>query len=391
MTLDCLSASSMRALVAFTLLTPSGLWAQTAPAQPPRDSVIAIAKPTRPLPPEAQSAGVTRFSFIAYGDTRGRRDGQAEQYEHSLVVDEMLRAITRLEKGPDPVKFVLQSGDAVVNGRDPRQWNVSFVSLINRITTAGGVPYYLAPGNHDVTAAGDLENPARKEGLTNYLRAVGGLIPTDGALRRLSGYPTYAFGYGNTFVIAFDSNIAEDSTQFAWVQQQLEGLDRKRYTNVVVFSHHPAFSSGPHGGSTVERPTLAVRTRYMPLFRKHKVRLLLTGHEHFFEHWVERYRDATGALQRMDHVVSGGGGAPLYSYQGEPDTRPYIRDAGADSVRLTHLVKPGMQPGDNPYHFLIVHVDGTRLWFEAVGVDWGRDWQPYRSARVVLSDSSGRH
>jgi hypothetical protein len=351
---------------------------------------VAIAKPTRPLPAEAQSANVTRFSFIAYGDTRGRRDGTAEQYEHSLVVDEMLRAITRLDKGPDPIKFVLQSGDAVVNGRDPKQWNVSFVSLINRITTAGGVPYFLAPGNHDVTSAADLANPGRAEGLTNYLRAVGGLIPPDGATRRLSGYPAYAFGYGNTFVLAFDSNIAEDSTQFAWVQAQLEGLDRKRYVNVIVFSHHPAFSSGPHGGAIVERPTAAVRAKYMPLFRKHKVRLLLTGHEHLFEHWIERYRDATGAPQRMDHIVSGGGGAPLYGYQGEPDTRQYIREAGADSVRLTHLVKPGMQPGDNPYHFLVVHVDGTRLSFEVIGVDWGRDFQPYRSARVVLTDSTAR-
>ncbi len=381
----------MRILPASLLLLASVAEAQTAatPAAAPRDTVVAIAKPTRPLPPEAQSANVTRFSFIAYGDTRGRRDGTAEQYEHGLVVDEMLRAITRMDRGPDPIKFVLQSGDAVVNGRDAKQWNVSFVSLINRITTAGGVPYFLAPGNHDVTSAAELANPGRAEGLNNYLRAMEKLIPPDGATRRLRGYPTYAFGYGNTFVIAFDSNIAEDSTQFAWVQQQLEGLDRKRYVNVIVFSHHPAFSSGPHGGSIVERPTAAVRAKYMPLFRKHKVRLLLTGHEHLFEHWVERYRDATGAPQRMDHIVSGGGGAPLYTYQGEPDTRAYIRDAGADSTRLTHLVKPGMSAGDNPYHFLIVHVDGTRMWFDVIGVDWGRDFAPYKSTRVVLSDSSG--
>jgi hypothetical protein len=382
------AARALRAAAALAVLgAPSLVFAQTAAA---RDTVVAIAKPLRPLPAEDQSAGVTRFSFIAYGDTRGRRDGTAEQYEHGLVVDEMLRTITRLEKGPEPVRFVLQSGDAVVNGRDPKQWNVSFVSLINRITTAGGVPYFLAPGNHDVTSAGELENPGRKEGLTNYLRAVGALIPADGATRRLSGYPTYAFGYGNTFVIAFDSNIAEDSVQFMWVQQQLEGLDRTRYQHVVVFSHHPAFSSGPHGGAIVERPTAAVRARYMPLFRKHKVRLLLTGHEHLFEHWVERYRDASGAPQRLDHVVSGGGGAPIYTYQGEPDTRPYIRAAGADSVRLTHLVKPGMQTGDNPYHFLVVHVNGNELSFDVVGVDWGRDFQPYRTARTVLSDSTRR-
>ena len=38
--------------------------------------VVAIEAPLRPLPPEAESADVTRFSFIVYGDTRGRRDGE---------------------------------------------------------------------------------------------------------------------------------------------------------------------------------------------------------------------------------------------------------------------------------------------------------------------------
>jgi hypothetical protein len=28
------------------------------------------------------------------------------------------------------------------------------------------------------------------------------------------------------------------------------------------------------------------------------------------------------------------------------------------------------------------------LWLEVIGVDWGRGFQPYRSARSVLSDSS---
>ena len=31
----------------------------------------------------------------------------------------------------------------------------------------------------------------------------------------MDGYPTYAFGYGNTFVLAFDSNIAADSVQWS--------------------------------------------------------------------------------------------------------------------------------------------------------------------------------
>ncbi|MEQ1690930.1 MAG: metallophosphoesterase [Gemmatimonas sp.] len=378
---------TMRALVLLPVWALFGMLPIVVPAQTsPAESVVAIKRPLNPLPAEAGSAGETRFSFIVYGDTRGRRDGVDPQYEHSLVVDGMLRTIASLKNGPDPVRFVLQSGDAVVNGRDVKQWNVSFVGLINRLTTEAGVPYFLAPGNHDVTAASDLNNPGRRDGLRNYLQAMSQLIPADGATRRLAGYPTYAFGYGNTFVIAFDSNIADDSTQFAWIRAQLEGLDRRRYTHVVASFHHPAYSSGPHGGSIVERPTAAVRARYMPLFRKHGVELLVTGHEHFFEHWVERYRDASGTVRRIDQIVTGGGGAPLYSYQGEPDLRAYVTAAGTDSVRMQHLVRPGMEPGDNAYHYVVVHVDGARVWLDVVGIDWGRGYQPYKSARTSLSD-----
>ncbi len=356
---------------------------------PAREAVVAIKKPITPMPTETQSAAVTRFSFIVYGDTRGRRDGIDPQYEHSLVVESMLRTITSMKNGPDPVRFVLQSGDAVVNGRDPKQWNVSFVGLINRLTTEGDVSYFLAPGNHDVTSAASLSDSGRLTGLGNYLQAVSQLIPMDGASRRLRGYPTYAFGYGNTFVLAFDSNIAADSTQLAWVRGQLEGLDRARFPHIVATFHHPAYSSGPHGGAIIEGPTAAVRANYMPLFRKHGVELLVAGHEHFFEHWVERYRDAKGGQRRLDQIVTGGGGAPLYGYQGEPDLRRYVAAAPADSIRLQHLVKPGMEPGDNAYHYVVVHVDGARLWLEVVGIDWGRNYQPYRSARTDLGDGRG--
>ncbi len=373
------------------LAVPGGSSADVIRPSAPEASaqVVAIEAPLVPIPPEAESADVTRFSFIVYGDTRGRRDGVELQYEHSLVIESMLRTAARLREGPDPVRFVLQSGDAVVNGGDPAQWNVSFVGLINRLTQEAGVPYFLAPGNHDVTATANLDSPRRQRGLGNYLAAMSRLIPPDGATRRLDGYPTYAFGYGNTFVLALDSNIAQDSTQFDWAVAQLEGLDRERYVHVVAFFHHPAYSSGPHGGSRVERPTAEIRASWMPLFREHGVDLLFTGHEHLFEHWIERYLDGTGRWRRMDQIVTGGGGAPPYQYRGEPDLRPYLAEAAADSVRVTHLVRPGPARGDNPYHYVVVHVDGTEVWIEVIGVDWGSDFQPYRSSRTSLSDTVG--
>jgi hypothetical protein len=270
-----------------------------------------------------------------------------------------------------------------VNGSFAKQWSVSYVPLINRLTQEGGVPYFLSVGNHDVGNATDLADARRVAGMRNYIAANAKLLPPKGA-RRLDGYPTFAFGYGNTYVISVDSDIPDDSTQFAWLTRQLESLDRRRYENVVVFFHHPPYSSGPHG-ERLERQAASIRARWMPLFRKHHVRLLLTGHEHLFEHWVERYRDASGP-HRIDEIVSGGGGAPLYGYMGEPDVRDYLAAGAADSVSLEHLVKPNVDPGANPFHFVVLHVDGARINVEVVAADWGRGFAPYRSRGATLAD-----
>jgi calcineurin-like phosphoesterase family protein len=371
-------------ILAVMMLLLPGLLAEQANQAPPAVQVIAAAR--NPLPPENASAGITKFSYIVYGDTRGRPDGAELQYEHGLVVEAMLGIIKQLETTQYPIRWVIQTGDAVFDGGDARQWNRSFVGLVNRLTTEAGVPYFLAPGNHDVSVADELDAPQRQQGLRNYLQVMSRLIPPDSAQRRLAGYPTYAFGYGNTFVLALDSNIAGDPTQFEWAKRQLEGLDRNRYINVVAVFHHPVFSSGPHGGSRLEPPSAAMRTRYMPLFRAHRVRAVFAGHDHLYEHWVERSMGSTG-WHRMDLVVTGGGGAPIYTYQGEPDVSQYLRENQAAGVTLEHVVKPGLDAGDNPYHFVVVRVDGDRMDLQVIGVDWGTGWRPYRSNRTDLNDA----
>jgi len=171
----------IRISLAIVLLAVSSLTVLDVLSKAPQEAerVTAITAPVTPLPPEAQSRDVTRFSFLVYGDTRGRRDGVAIQYEHSLIVESMLAQIKRLQGTPYPVRFVLQSGDSVANGRDPKQWNVSFVPVINRLTTEGGVAYFLVPGNHEATTT--------EAGLRNYLDAVSALIPPDGSPRRMTG------------------------------------------------------------------------------------------------------------------------------------------------------------------------------------------------------------
>lgn len=357
-----------------------GVAAWNAGAQ---ERVRTIAPPAAPLPAEADSANVTKFSFVVYGDTRGRQDGTAIQYEHSNVMDAIIAQIRRQAATQFPTKFVLQTGDAVVQGQNAGQWNTSFLPIIERLTKNANVPYYLAPGNHDVGTATTHAAPQRQAGLRNFYDAMAAMIPAEGSPRRLNGYPTYSFGYGNSFFVGFDSNIAGDETQFNWVKSQLEGLDRKRYKHVFVFFHQNVFSSGPHGGANVEAMTLEIRNRYMPLFRQQHVEAVFTGHEHFFEHWVERYRDTAGD-HRLDLVLTGGGGAPLYKYTRDPDTRDYLRANASMELRLEQLARPGAEPGSNPHHFVLVRVDGDQLSMEVIGSDWGVGFQPYKTSQAPL-------
>ena len=258
--------------------------------------------------------------------------------------------------------------------------------LIDRLTQEGGVHYFLAPGNHDVTPATRADAPDRATGLRNLLDAMSAFIPPDDSPRRLRGYPTYAFGYGNTFVLALDSNIAGDETQFRWAKSQLDGLDRTRWINLIAVFHHPPFSSGPHGASILEPQSAALRSKYMPLFREHHVGTVIAGHDHLFEHWVERYTDASGP-HRMDLVTTGGGGAPLYNYEGEPDLRAYLKANAGSKLTLEHLARPGAEPGSNPYHHVVVRVDGDSLGDQRGAVDRAGSFMPYRSNRIELEGS----
>ena len=382
----------MRGVVAVTcLVIPLGLTVLAqSDAPPPIVVVRAIEPPRHSLPPEAKSADVRRFSFIAYGDTRSPVDGFGLQPDHGMVIDAILEKAKALSSTTYPVRFVLQSGDAVFRGEEGVQWNVSFTPLINKLTKAD-LPYFFALGNHDVSA-GSLGDWRRAVGLHNTLSAVAKLVPPEGSARRLNGYLAYAFGFGHVFTLAIDSNIAADLTQLAWVTGQLEQLDRTRYKHVIVLFHHPPFSAGPHGGvspgpslsdaiDNVEAETAAIRRLYSPLFRKHHVRMTIGGHDHLFDHWVERYEDG-GRMFRIDHLVTGGGGAPTYVYRGEPEVAAYLRAGASQNVRLEHLAKPGGTIEDNPHHFVVVHVDGDQLSLEVVGTG-PMPFAPYQGKSAI--------
>ena len=133
---------------------------QPPPAAPPWAAVKPIEPPATPLASEGASASVTKFSFIAYGDTRSSGapdepgDGDIIHPEHSRVVDRMIAKTRELASTPFPVRFVLQSGDAVLRGPTAAMWNVSFTPIIERLTRGANIPYFLRrqPRRHEHAA-----------------------------------------------------------------------------------------------------------------------------------------------------------------------------------------------------------------------------------------------
>jgi hypothetical protein len=90
----------------------------------------------------------------------------------------------------------------------------------------------------------------------------------------------------------------------------------------------------------------------------------------------------------MDHVVTGGGGAPIYAYRGEPEVGAYLASGAAQRVRLEHLMKPGTDVAENPHHFVVVQVDGDSLWQEVIGIG-AVPYRPYNGqSRIALNDPS---
>ena len=63
-----------------------------------------------------------------------------------------------------------------------------------------------------------------------------------------------------------------------------------------------------------------------------------------------------------------------------------VKANAASKVSLEHLARPSSDPGGNPFHFVIVHVDGEKFSLEVVGVDWGARFNPYRTNATSMGD-----
>jgi hypothetical protein len=182
--------------------------------------------------------GSTRFAVI--GDS-GTGDGHQVDVARTLTAWQM----------KFPYEFVLMMGDNLYGGDKPQDYQKKF-EVPYKALLGGGVKFYAALGNHD--------NPNQ----TLYKPF------------NMNGERYYSFKPERASVrfFALDSNYV-DAKQLEWLDRELatSGSDWK-----ICFFHHPLYSSGEtHGSADLQRDQLE------PLFVKHGVNVVLTGHEHFYE------------------------------------------------------------------------------------------------------------
>lgn len=139
-------------------------------------------------------------------------------------------------------------------------------------------------GAADVRVAGTLGNHDYETGDRGAYQ-----LATLGMPRRY-----YTRRIGDVQLFLLDSNRIDD-VQTAWLEQRLSASEA--LWKVVVF-HHPPYACGGHLGHEL------VQDRWVPLFERYGVQLVLSGHDHAYERFERR--------NGVTYVIHGGGGAPLY-------------------------------------------------------------------------------
>lgn len=216
------------------------------------------------------SRDAAKVTFIAYGDTRTNPD------KHT--------AVAALFRKYSP-EFILHSGDLVAKGTEHERWATEFFDPLKGVIDE--VPMLPSIGNHEQDGVNYLvyfHQPGDKRYF--YSRDIGPV---------------------HIVTLDFHSTNATDE-QFAFVQADLKA---SRAPWKIVLLHNPMFNLGGHA-------SLWGHESYLPLFRETRVDLVLAGHSHLYERFRPLAPKGQPGAWAIQHVTTGGGGAPLSSAIADP-------------------------------------------------------------------------
>jgi hypothetical protein len=163
----------------------------------------------------------------------------------------------------------------------------------------GRLPVYPSVGNHDIS------------NMTNWFRFLA--LPNNERW--------YTLRYGNSAFHCVDvySTYTPGSTQYNWLVSELQADSANpAVRHIFVFLHEP-----PYTTSTGHSSNLTVRQYLCPLFERFHVAITFQGHNHCYEHAL---------VNGVHYIVTGGGGAPLYTGWNSPQPWDVYREATFEFV-----------------------------------------------------------
>ncbi len=289
----------MRRFVATTVILVAGCAASDSAWQQVRPSTQQVTPSTQQATPGAgislpNKKGSVKFAVIGDSGTGG---GAQQQ-----IADRIAAAHRSF-----PFEFVIMLGDNLYGSERKGDYQDKFERPYKPLLDAS-VKFYASLGNHDDPEQ-RLYKPFNMNGERYY-----------------SFKPSPMAGIR---FFALDSNYM-DQKQLAWLEKELaaSGSEWK-----IAYFHHPLYSSGGRHGSD-----LVLREQLEPLFVKHGVNVVFTGHEHFYE----RVKPQKG----ITYIVSG--------------SAAKLRRG---DIEKSNLTAKGFDQG---YTFMIVEVDGDDLHFQTI-------------------------
>jgi 3',5'-cyclic AMP phosphodiesterase CpdA len=200
--------------------------------------------------------------------------------------------------------LVIMLGDNMYGGQKPADFVKKFEQPYAALLKAG-VAFQASLGNHDRP-----ENVSYKP-------------------YNMNGQRYYSYVRKNVRFFALDSTLM-DAKQLAWLEAALQQAQEEWK---ICYFHHPLYSNASRHGSSVD-----LRVTLEPIFVKHGVNVVFTGHDHVYE----RVKPQKG----ITYFVSGAAGQLR---------RGNMRPQGETAAYF-----------DQDQSFMLAEVSGNDLYYEAI-------------------------
>jgi hypothetical protein len=249
----------------------------------------------------APDSNATNLDFFAYGDTRSN-PGAHDQVAAAII--------STYNNEPDLQSLVIFGGDFVSNGDVESYWDSQFFdpTYTNIQEMLATVPYQSCMGNHEGS---------------------GGLFVKYFPYPFVAGrYWSFDYGPAHFAVVDQYTSYGPGSAQLTWLQNDLASTNKPWK---FIYLHEPGWSAG--GG---HENNTSVQNYIQPLCLQYGVQILFAGHNHYY---------ARAIVDNIQHITTGGGGAPLYQ---------------------PNLNYPNIVAGASAFHFCKIEINNQILRFTAI-------------------------